>query len=115
MSSLSYVYQPGKGTSGKKWKLALKVTGPVKVTSPAAAVVIHFLNGKKQTKLVKLNRNGDGGIKVYFDKTKVGAVSVTLVNASTRYKCNKRTVLACSGKPLDDKGRFSVVGRVVKH
>jgi hypothetical protein len=114
MSSLSYVYQPGKGTSAKKWKLALKVSGPDKRTSPAAVVVIHFLNGKKQTKLVKLNRNGDGGTKVSFNKKKVGAISVTLVNASTRYKCNKNTVLACAGKPLDDKLRFTVVGRVVK-
>jgi hypothetical protein len=51
---------------------------------------------------------------VKFDKRKVGAVSVTLVNASTRYRCNKRTVLACAGKPLDDKQRFSVTGRVTK-
>ena len=114
LSSLSYVYQPGKGTSAKKWKLALKVSGPVKATSPAAVVVIHYLNGKKQTKLVKLKRNGDGGLKVPFTSKKVGAISVTLVNASTRFKCNKNTVLACGGKPLDDKARFTVVGRVVK-
>lgn len=49
-----------------------------------------------------------------FSSKKVAAVSVTLVNASTRYRCGKRTVLACQGLPKDDKERFSVVGKVVK-
>ncbi len=115
LSSRSYAYSPGKGTAGKKWKLALKVAGPAKRTSPAAVAVVHFLNGKKQTRLIRLNRNGDGHTKVTFNKKRVGAVSVTLVNASTRYSCNRRTLLACSGKSLDDKARFSVLGRVVKH
>jgi hypothetical protein len=114
LASASYVFGPGKGLHGKKWKLGLRVTGPVKRTSPAAVVVVHLLNGKRQVKLVKLNRGGDGGIKVKFDKRKVGAVSVTLVNASTRFRCNKNTVLACGGRPLDDKARFAVKARVTK-
>ncbi|MCY7401543.1 MAG: DUF6055 domain-containing protein [Nocardioides sp.] len=114
LASRSYGFVPGKGTSGKKRKLALRVTGPAKRTSPAAVVALRLLNGKVQTKLVKLNRNGDGRIKVSFDSGRVGAVTVTLVNASTRYACNRRTLLACGGKPLDDKARFSVVGRAVK-
>jgi hypothetical protein len=114
LASASFVYAPGKGLGGKKWKLALRIAGPAKRTSPAAVVVVHLLNGKRQVKLVRLNGGGDGGKTVKFDKRKVGAVSVTLVNASTRYRCNKRTVLACAGKPLDDKQRFSVTGRVTK-
>ena len=49
-----------------------------------------------------------------FDNRKVGAVTVTLVNASTRYQCGRGTLLACKGKPLDDKMRFAVKGRVTK-
>ena len=49
-----------------------------------------------------------------FDNRKVAVVSVTLVNASTRYRCGKRTVLACRGLALDDKSRFAVKGHVVK-
>ncbi|MCW2737390.1 MXAN_6640 family putative metalloprotease [Nocardioides sp.] len=115
LSSASYVYVPGKGVSGKKWKLSLRVTGPVKRTSPAAVVVVHLANGKRQVTLVRLNRGGDGAKKVSFDKRKVAAVSVTLVNGSTRYQCGKRTVLACGGRPLDDKARFAVLGWVTKH
>jgi hypothetical protein len=114
LASASYVYLPGKGLGAKKWKLSVRVTGPVKRTSPAAVVVVHLLNGKRQVKMVRLNRGGDGHTKVAFDKRKVGAVSVTLVNGSTRYRCGKRTVLACKGLPLDDKARFAVLGRVTK-
>ncbi|RYC14794.1 MXAN_6640 family putative metalloprotease [Nocardioides zhouii] len=114
LASASYVYAPGKGLSGKKWKLSLAVTGPVKRTTPSAVVVVHLLDGKRQVKMVRLNRGGDGRIKVSFDNRKVGAVSVTLVNGSTRYTCGKRTVLACQGRPLDDKARFAVSGRVTK-
>ena len=74
--------------------------------------MVHLLNGKRQVRLVRLNGAGDGGTRVSFDGRKVFAVSVTLVNGSTRYTCNKKTVLACQGKPLDDKQRFSVTGRV---
>jgi hypothetical protein len=114
LSSASYLFAPGKGTSSKKTKLAVSVNGPAKRTSPLAVVVVHLANGKRQVKYVKLNRNGDGRIKVKFSSKKVLAVTATLVNASTRYKCNKRTVLSCQGIPLDDKARFAVTGRVTK-
>jgi hypothetical protein len=114
LASTSYAFTPGKGLGAKKWKLAVSVTGPDKRTSPAAVVVVHLVNGKRQVKLVKLNRGGDGRKTVAFSSKRVGAVTVTLVNASTRYQCNRRTVLACGGRPLDDRSRFSVTGRVTK-
>ncbi|GAA1938294.1 MXAN_6640 family putative metalloprotease [Nocardioides hwasunensis] len=113
LASASYGFAP-KGLNGKKWKLAIKVNGPAKRTSPAAVVVVHMKNGKRQVKTVKLNRNGDGRLRVGFNGKKVAVVSVTLVNGSTRYKCNRGTTYACQGKPLDDKMRFSVTGRVTK-
>lgn len=114
LSSASYVYVPGKGLGAKKWKLSLRVAGPVKRTSPAAVVVTYTTDGKRKVKLVRLNRGGDGHTKVAFSSRSVAAVSVTLVNASTRYRCNQRTLLACGGRPLDDRARFAVTGRVTK-
>lgn len=114
LASASYVYGPGKGLDGRKWKLKLMVKGPAKRTAPAAVVVVHQLDGKRKVKMVRLNRGGDGRIKVPFDNRKVGAVSVTLVNGSTRYRCGRDTLLACAGKPLDDRLRFAVKGRVTK-
>ncbi|PKH39057.1 hypothetical protein CXG46_15150 [Nocardioides alpinus] len=114
LASASYVYLPGNGLDGRKWKLSLGVTGPVKRTSPAAVVVVHMGDGSRQTKRVKLNKRGDGRIKVSFDNRSVSAVSVTLVNGSTRYKCGGSSAVACGGRPLDDNARFAVKGRVVK-
>ncbi|GAA5117574.1 hypothetical protein GCM10023339_28630 [Alloalcanivorax gelatiniphagus] len=114
LSSASYVFGPGTGLDGRKWKLSLKVSGPARATSPAAVVVVYLLDGRRQVKVVKLNRGGDGGKKVAFDNRKVGAVSVSLINGSTRYRCDRDTVLACGGKPLDDKARFAVKARVTK-
>ncbi len=114
LASASYIYAPGRGLSGKKWKLAVSVNGPAKRTTPAAVVVVHLRNGKRQVRLVHLNGAGDGRTRVSFDGRTVGAVSVTLVNGSTRYDCNKKTVLACQGRPLDDKAHFSVTGKATK-
>ena len=114
LSSSSYGFIPGKGLSAKKWKLKVRVSGPVRRTSPAAAVTVYYGSGKIKTKLVRLRRNGDGSTKVAFSSKRVSAVAVTLVNASTRYKCNKGTVLACAGKPRDDKARFAVRATAVK-
>ena len=114
LSSKSYAFGPGKGLSGKKWKLSVRITGPARATSPSAVVVVHLLNGKRQVKLVKLNRRGDGSKTVTFDNRRVGAVAVSLVNGSTRYTCNRDTVLACGGKPLDDNARFAVKAKVTK-
>ena len=63
--------------------------------------MVYRLDGKRQVRTVRLNRGGDGRKKVPFDGRKVAAVSVSLINASTRYACNKRTYLACAGKPVD--------------
>ena len=114
LASASYVYLPGDGLGAKKWKLSLRVTGPVKRTSPAAVVVVHRPDGTRQVQRIRLNRGGDGRTKVSFDNRKVSAVSLTLVNGSTRYQCGKGSAVACGGRPLDDNARFAVLGRVVK-
>ena len=75
-------------------------------------VVIYKTNGKRQVKTVRLNARGDGTKVVPFSSSKVGAVSISLINGSTRYKCGRDTVLACQGKPLDDNLRFAVKAKV---
>jgi len=75
-------------------------------------VVVHRLDGTRNVRMVRLDRGGDGRTKVRFDNRTVAAVSVTLVNGSTRFRCNRRTLLACAGQPVDDGLRFGVAGRV---
>ena len=74
---------------------------------------LYLVDGKRQVTRVRLNRNGDGQIRVGFDNRRVSAVSVTLVNGSTRYQCGRSTSVACGGRPLDDNARFAVRGRVI--
>ncbi len=114
LASASYVFVPGRGLGGKKWKLSLGIAGPVKRTSPSAVVTVFFADGKRRVKRVRLNRGGDGRKKVAFDARAVGAVAVTLVNGSTRYTCGGRSAVACGGRPLDDNARFAVTARVVR-
>lgn len=113
LTSGSYRMAPGRGLAGRRWHLALRVSGPPRRTSPAAVVTIHRVNGNVQHKRVRLNRAGDGRRAVTFNRKKVAAVSITLVNASTRFRCSRRTYLACGGKPLDDKLPIKVTARVV--
>lgn len=114
LSSRSFRFVPGRGLGGKKWKLALAVSGPAKRTSPAAHVIVQRKNGRVSRKLVRLNKRGKGHTKVAFSKRKVASVSVTLVNASTRFKCDQRTMLACAGRPLDNKLRFAVKATAIQ-
>ena len=73
LASASYVYAPGKGLDGKKWKLRLPIYGPAKRTSPAAVVVVHLLNGKRQVKTGQAQPRRRRSHKVSFDNRKVGA------------------------------------------
>lgn len=114
MTSASYRLVPAPGLKGRRSKLRLVVNGPVRKTSPYARVIVHLKNGRLVRKNVKLNRSGDGQAFVTFNSRKVAAVSVTLVNASTRMRCNQRTPLACAGLPIDDSLRFKLNVRAVK-
>ena len=64
LASASYVFAPGKGLDGAKWKLSVRVNGPVRRASPAAVVAVYLADGTRQVKRVKLNRSGDGRTKV---------------------------------------------------
>lgn len=114
LASASYRVKPQSALKGKRWKLRIKVKGPARNTSPRARVLIHMKSGKLKRKNVRLNRKGDGSLRVPFNSKRVSAVSVTLVNASTRMRCNRRTYLACQGLPRDNGKRFKVAFRAVR-
>ena len=114
LSSASYLYKPGKGLGGKKWKLALR--SPAR---PSARRRRPWWSCTAPTASARSSASSStaaatGARRSASTSARWRAVSVTLVNASTRYRCGKRTVLACRGRPLDDKSRFSVKGHVVK-
>jgi hypothetical protein len=111
LSAAGYRFVP----KGKAKKLKLAISGAPKAQGTRAVVTTYLLNGKIKTKYVAINAKGKGVFKGAFKKSKVAAVEVTLVNASTRFtKCYvKNTPFSCSGKPTDQKKRISVLGKAV--
>ena len=95
----------------KKWYLKVKVDGPSAFRGPAAFVLVQKRKGFEK-RFVKLNGKGNGQVVVPFSRKKVKAVYVSLVNASTRFKCFKQTRFSCQGLPIDD-GR-QLVGKRYK-
>jgi hypothetical protein len=67
-----------------------------------------------EKRYVHLNGKGNGQVIVPFSRKKVKAVYVTLVNASTRFKCNRKppSNFSCNGQPIDDGRNF--VGKKYK-
>ena len=115
LASATYRFT-SKGLGSKKYKLRLSFDMAPKSAGSRAVVSIYKTDGGVKSKLVKLSRRGNAAMKIKFASDKVSAVEVTLVNASTRYRqCyNRPTPFACSGRPVDQGVRSSVLGRVTK-
>ncbi len=105
MSSGSYKINTDSSLKSKKWSLKVKIDGPKSYRMPAAYVLV-VKKGGLEKHYVKLNGQGNAQIKVPFSSKKVKSVYVSLVNASTRFKCGKSYAFSCSGYPIDDGRSF---------
>lgn len=106
--------RPGADLTNKKWRLKIGIRGPGRASSPAARLVIHKTNGKVKIRKIALNKRGRAQTLTPFSTSKVAAVTVSISNASTRYRCGKSTDFACAGKSLDDRKKFKITAKVVK-
>ena len=102
LASGSYRFKPGSGTGGKAWRLRVAVDLPPSTVPTAAVVTTRSTSGGLRTRLVKVGKGGNGSLKVPFSSRTVSYVDVTLVNASTRYRCGRGTPYSCQGKARDD-------------
>jgi hypothetical protein len=119
LSSHHVRLRPEKSLRGKSWKLRVKVDGPSRKASPGVVVTTQLRNGKLVRKNIRLNRNGKGQTKVTFSSRRIRSVTVTAVNASTRFACNRPDAPAdprysCQGIPRDDRQAFALRFGVVK-
>ncbi|NYG55377.1 MXAN_6640 family putative metalloprotease [Nocardioides perillae] len=94
-----------RGALPGRWRLLLRVDGPGRATSPAAHALVHLRGGEVQRRVVRLDRSGGARVRLPFH-TGVTKVTVTLANASTRYRCGRGTEWSCRGVPLDDGARY---------
>ncbi len=114
LASRSVKLAPGGALSGTKWRLQVKINAPSRQTSPAALVVIRPKQGKLVRYEVDLNPLGFGRVDVPFSARQVATVTVTLANASTRYRCGKDTFFSCQGTPRDQGQRFGVTAMLLR-
>jgi hypothetical protein len=96
-------------------RLLVRVDGPPRGFAPQAQVVVRHESGKQTVRVVRLNKRGNGEVRVDFGRSTVTSVDVALVNASTRYEgCFKRsTSYSCRGSAKDDDRLFKVRARVL--
>lgn len=96
-------------------RLQIRVDGPLRGTSPAATVVVRFDSGRSKDVSVRLNKLGNGQVRVPFGRETVSSVDVAMINASARYAgCLQRsTSYACRGVPKDDDRSFKVRAKVL--
>jgi len=104
LTSATFQFVPGGGTS----KLKVQLRMAPKKTGSRAIVALYTTSGL-QFRSIKVNAHGVGKKTVTFDGT-VGAVEVTLVNSSIRYRdCYQRTTkISCSGISMDDNEKARV-------
>ena len=99
---------PDSALTRPAWRLRVAVDGPGRRAAPQLAVTVLRPDGSTAARVVKLNRRGRGSTVVPFSSRRVKDVSVTPVNASTRYRCRRGTNYACEGVSRDDGRRFTL-------
>ncbi|MFL6181315.1 MAG: MXAN_6640 family putative metalloprotease [Actinomycetes bacterium] len=114
LSAIYVTFVPAD-TAPRGRRLQIRVDGPPRGSGTEARVVVRYQSGRLDPHVVRLNKMGNGDIRVNFAKSKVAGVDVALINASTRYKgCFKsHTTLSCRGQSQDDNRRYSVRARVL--
>ncbi len=118
MASASYVLVPdatltSDGLGGGPYRLRLTIDGPRAKTSPTAWLVVRTVEGDWRSEQVELDADGSATVTVPFTVEKVDAVSLTLANASTRFRCDKDTPdWSCFGIPRDQDEPFSLIAEV---
>lgn len=115
LASKNIVIKPNKSLQGNKWMARITINAPAHKTSPAAYLIIKKKHGDWVKKSIPLTSQGYGMVKFSFTKSSVESVTITLVNASTRYRCWKNNaVYSCQGNPLDDAMKFGFRAAVFK-
>jgi hypothetical protein len=70
--------------------------------------LVQRTNGRIDQVHVHLSRTGHGSVTLPFSSTRVRRVTVTLANASTRFRCNTGGAYSCDGTSRDAHPSFAV-------
>ncbi len=114
LTSRSVLLRPQRSLRGGGWRLTIKVKAPDAVRSPAAHLIVSRADRSRQRRPIRLNRTGYGVVTLPVGRRTPRTVTVTLANASTRYRCDRGTTLACQGRPRDDAQPFTLKAFVAR-
>ncbi len=106
LSSRTVKIRPDAALRGRRLWVQLKVDAPDAHTAPAAYLVVRRTDGSLRRRPVPLDENGDGAARAPFSARKTTSVTLTLANASTRYRCDRDTGLSCRGEARDERQPF---------
>ncbi len=93
---------------GARWRLRLAVDAPDRDSSPAVVALVQRSDGRLSRVRVHLTRHGHGVATVPFGDARVRRVTVTLANASTRFRCHTGGAFSCHGTSRDPHPSFTV-------
>ena len=114
LTSATARFNPGSGLGGSRWKLQISADLAPKATGSAVVVAVYRDGGGVSVRQLRLNKDGVATRAVAFSSATVDHVDVTLVNASTSYRCGVAAkgfgTWACSGRPLENNLRSKVRG-----
>lgn len=109
LASSSYVLTPAATLTGSGWRMTLRVDGPSRGSAPAAWLVVRTVEGAWESRQVPLDKRGRAQVEIGFSADDVRAVSITLANASTRYRCGQQLAQwSCQGVPRDQDKAFAL-------
>jgi hypothetical protein len=111
MSSIHVTFRPGR-SDGPRAHLTVQFDGPRHGFGPEGRLMVFSRSGSVAVKTYKLNRNGDGSLRVGFGRGHVSRVVLIEANASTRFTCWKNSQYSCMGAPLDDGRVYASRARI---
>ncbi len=115
LASRTARFVPNASLTGSTWKLQIKIDGPGKDSSPVAYVLVHKKDGTIARSAITLDKDGKGTKTVGFDFAAVSNVTVTMGNASTRYRCwVSSATYSCFGIPKDESKPFKYTGTAIQ-
>jgi hypothetical protein len=105
LASTTFRVKPQKKMRHARLRVSVDLP-PTRIGS-AAVVTSYGRKGRVHRTMVKLSKAGNGKATVRFAAGKTRRVDLTLVNASTRYRCWVGSVrgvqYSCFGQPKDDR------------
>jgi hypothetical protein len=99
---------PGADLAGRRWRLRLVANAPSRPTGPSVVALVRRTSGRITQVRVHLSRTGRGRVTLPFSAARVSQVTITLANASTRFRCDTGGPYSCQGTSRDARPSFAV-------